>query len=931
MSENHSSPFQPEITHPMKITKAQFHVPHLEELIDLLDEVVRQQAGGNVADTSKRIRELAIERRAGMPGAEERLIEELDRLDTNAACDVIRGLTIYFDLANLSEDLNRIRTLQGRSRFADSKAKKRNETLFDAIGTIKDRGLSASETQALISQLRIEFVFTAHPSEAKRRTSRRMLRRLRGTLMEMTQPQVSADVRPRLERKIRADITAMWQSDLLRPKRPGVLSEVERGLFFAKNLWKAVPEISRDLLEALSDHFPDTKFELPAFIRFGTWIGGDRDGHPFVTTEITKQALAALRSTALKSHLHQCHELMDVVVTSERHVEGLDPLRAAITNATETIPELTKVISKVSETEIGRRWLKIIEFRLLATRDENAAVRYNSTSELVDDLSLLVRVLSENNGHDIVEAYVQPWLDNVRCFGFHFAAMDIRQHSGVHKQVIDHLLSANGITNYESADEAQRREILIQNLSISKPATPELPDEITAETLALFRMMVSQVQQNGLSTFGGYVISMTHDVSDVLAVLWLWHFAWSESGSVEDPPPLPVVPLFETIDDLKRSASIMEQLWAIPAYRQYLDRSEGREQMVMIGYSDSTKDGGYLAASWMLHQAQKELGELAHRQGVRLMIFHGRGGALGRGGGPAARAVLSLPPCSVNGSMRVTEQGEILAERYDDPEIAFRHLEQVTWATLLVSSDTDGQSTADYQTVIDEMATRSFNAYRGLITHPQFLSYYESATPVAEVESLPIGSRPSRRGQRRSIGDLRAIPWTFAWTQSRQLVPAWYGIGTAIRGLIDEQNGDWNLLRAMYDDWPFFSETIDNAELALAKADIEIAHRYSELCEDPKDVAVWELIREEYSRTRAAILMLKRQDELLERTDWLQHSIRARNPSVDPLNLLQIRLLRETRDADFDAEVPADISEMPEELVLRLTIHGIAAGLRTTG
>jgi phosphoenolpyruvate carboxylase len=457
--------------------------------------------------------------------------------------------------------------------------------------------------------------------------------------------------------------------------------------------------------------------------------------------------------------------------------------------------------------------------------------------------------------------------------------------------------------------------------------------DMARETLSLFKLMVRIARSQGVERFGGHVISMTHYPSDVLAVWWFWQWAWKATPGDHSRAVdyLPIVPLFETIDDLRHGPEILESLVALPTYRDYLRTSKETmpTQIVMVGYSDSTKDGGYLAASWGLFRVQERLAEVTARHGLRLVVFHGRGGALGRGGGPAARAIMSLPPKSVGGALRMTEQGEVLAERYDDPQIARRHLEQVTWATLLVSGEPQPPVPEEWFALIDRLAERSFVAYRQLVEHPGFLPYFDQATPISEIERLPIGSRPSRRRERKSLSDLRAIPWTFAWTQSRQFIPAWYGLGTALLEDAQGRGDDWSQLQSLYERWALFQAVIDNAVLALAKADLGIARRYAELADDhPTASAVWALIEAEFLRSQAAVLMITREPTLLAGTPWLQRSIQERNPSVDPLNLMQIELIRRMRAA-MDAGQEDAAVRLGE--LIRLTIQGVASGLRTTG
>ena len=448
----------------------------------------------------------------------------------------------------------------------------------------------------------------------------------------------------------------------------------------------------------------------------------------------------------------------------------------------------------------------------------------------------------------------------------------------------------------------------------------------------MFKLLVRIVRAHGPERLGGHVISMTHEPSDLLAVLWFWRWAWKATPGDDSRPLvyLPIIPLFETIEDLRRGPEVLDALLKVPAYHEYLQTSPLREptQVVMVGYSDSTKDGGYLAACWGLFRVQSRLAEVACQQGLKLVIFHGRGGALGRGGGPAARAILSLPPNSVDCSLRMTEQGEVLAERYDDPQIARRHLEQVTWATMLVSAEPQPEVQPTWIEMLDRMSVSSFKFYRQLVEHPGFLAYFDLATPISEIERLPIGSRPSRRRERRSLSDLRAIPWTFAWTQSRQFLPAWYGLGTALLAEASDAGG-WKLLQDLYGTWPLFQAVVDNAVLALAKADMGIAQRYAELTPPDSDArAVWTLIEQEFQRTQSATLMITQEPVLLANTPWLQRSIQERNPSVDPLNLIQIELIRRMRAAidQNDEETATRLSELA-----RFTIQGVASGLRTTG
>lgn len=896
----------------------------LDQLVEQLDLVIREQVGESLADTMQRIRRLAAERRAGLPDAESRLVDELHRTSPDEMRAVIRWLSLFFDLANVSEEKQRIDVLKSRDDQARANGIPRRESIGEAVFNLKDQGLPAAEMQRWLDRLRIEPVFTAHPSEAKRRTTRQLLRRVRELL-----PAIASADSELAESELLANLSVLWQSDLLRPDRPPVMSEVSRGVYFASTLWDVVPQTYRELRTALSRAYPQHHFEIPQFLSFGTWIGGDRDGHPFVTSEVTRQTFGRLRRAALEGHLTECRRLHNQIVMSDMQVPSEDILRERIEKCRQQWPALDDRLGPVSKPETYRRFITMLEFRLNAmlkssTADDSGGGGFLSLAEFRGDLELLRQSMLGNRGHRAVEQYLQPWIDLVDTFGFHFAVLDIRQNSEVHRQCLLEVLALQSNGNAPTDEKS-----LGQLLSVDTTPNPidvEKLSEASREVFDTFSLLANEYDRWGMQPIGGYIISMTHSAIDVMTVLWLWRSAWAQRNeSSEELPYLPIIPLFETIDDLRDAAGILDELLSDSVYQSYLAKQGQREQIVMVGYSDSTKDGGYLTACWELHKAQERLAAVADEHHVEMTVFHGRGGSLGRGGGPAARAIRSLPQKAVGGRLRVTEQGEVLSERYDDPVIAHRHLEQIINATLLVSATPGRNPDSSWVEAMENLSTESLGKYRELVEHPGFLHYFDSATPISEIETLPIGSRPARRGQRKSLSDLRAIPWTFAWTQSRHILPAWYGMGSSIRKFVDGKDNDWTTLRAMYSGWPMFRALIDNAELALAKADMRIAQSYASLISDPTSEDVWELISSEFEKSRAAILLIKENNELLADIDWLRASVLSRNPYVDPLNLSQISLLRRLRSN----ENGDDISDLTE--LVRLSIQGIAAGLRTTG
>jgi phosphoenolpyruvate carboxylase len=890
----------------------------------ILGEIIREQAGQTLYDLEEEIRLGSRARREGKPEAERALQERIRSMTDTEARTVVRAFTIFFDLVNLAEDRERIRVLRERERARYPEP--RSESMEEAVLLMRRSGMDPSDVQGLLDLLSIGLVFTAHPTEAKRRSVRTKVRLLRQSLVLLDDEGLLPRERERLVTRIRSLLTGLWQTELIRPRRPSVLEEVEVGLYFATTLWDAAPIIFGELARALEKTYPDASFRLPPFLDFGSWIGGDRDGNPHVSSQVTMETLLRMRTAAVDAHLAQCRLLIEEITSSEREAAVSAALHEALERRLGENPSLTTLVDPISPHEVYRRFLKTVEWRLERTRAVDTieclpAGAYRTGAELAADLALIRDSLRENRGGHIFEASLQSWLWQTEVFGLHFARLDIREESGRNRRVTAELARLLGISpDFSALPEEGRRKLLHASLAHlpQVPSSGLSPD--TAETLSVFSMLGQASSTLGAEGLGGHIISMTHSVSDILAALWLMR--------LQGGPAMDVVPLFETIEDLSRAPLILGEMLDDPEYRAHLGR-RGNVQTVMIGYSDSTKDGGYLAACWALYKAQSILSRVAQERGVRLIFFHGRGGSLGRGGGPAARSILALPPESLGGALRMTEQGEVLADRYDDPQIAGRHLEQVIWATLTSSARPLSPPSEQWRETMQLLASDAFAAYRGLIEQPGFLTFFEQATPIVEIESLPIASRPAHRHGVRSLSDLRAIPWVFAWTQNRCMIPAWYGIGTAFQRFSASRPDGGDILRAMYEGWPFFRATIDNAVLALAKSDLAIGRKYTELVEDDEvRERIWGLIAGEYERSREAVLKANGQADLLSEIPWLKQSIKVRNPNTDPLNLVQVQWLSRLREAERrgDAVRQAECREL-----LRLTIEGVAAGMRTTG
>jgi phosphoenolpyruvate carboxylase len=911
---------------------------HLKSLQDyktylttLLDQVIEEQSCGATTDTIHKIRELSTQRRRGDAEAETELKKLIASLDDTQMNEIIRAMSIYFDLANLAEDVQRVQQLKERASMSENS--RYTESLFDAVANLAEAKVPGSQVVELLHKLMIDLVFTAHPTEAKRRTSRRLIRLIRQDFGEKLAAGQSQLEQNRLADRILGHLSVLWDIDLMRHNRPTVRQEVERGLFFVEGVWKIVPRIYRDLRVALDKYYPEVKADFRPFLKFSSWIGGDRDGNPFVTAAVTADTIQLLKKAALKSHIETSKELARSLTISTRNKAVSTVLQQKVLELVASSKEVQDRVIGVPEVEVYRRWLKIIGLKLEHSLAEpKGPLAYFKSDEMAADLALITDSLTQNNDQRVVETYIKEWQDQLTTFGLHFSSLDIRQDSRVHADVYAEMLNQiDPGKNYLELTELEKQAWLAEHPPTFSGLDLSKMSEMGLETINLFKLLAETINTGGQNSIGSFVISMSSEPSDLLEVMWGWQAAWKDlTGTLTGLPLLPIVPLFETIGDLHHGASVLETLLKAPQYASYIKLQKQPAQTVMIGYSDSTKDGGYLAANWALYQAQAALADLAKRLNIDLTIFHGRGGSLGRGGGPAARTILSLPPDSVQGRLRVTEQGEVLAERYDDERIAYRHLEQMTWATLLVSGKDAPDLKPEWIGVMRQLSEISYKRYRSLVDHEYFLQYFNEATPINEIEQLPIGSRPARRRERRSLKDLRAIPWTFSWTQSRSFLPAWFGLGTAVSDFCATQPQRMDTLKEMYLQWPFFRAVIDNAELALAKADMAICRGYTAAHEatETNSHVVQELVEEEYKLTCDSVLHISNQKSLLEGLPWLKQSIGERNPYVDPLNFIQIELIQRMLKID-----PVSSPEVAEKLrqLTRLSIAGVASGLRTTG
>ncbi len=955
----------------------------------LLGQVLREQAGDGLFETVEGLRRIAIARReaeaAGDAAAAQHHLSEAQALtrevarDPQRAYELARAFAFYFELINLAETNHRKR--RRRSSLLDADAAPQRGSLRGTLRRLREAGGTRAEALQLLERVCVVPVFTAHPTEVARRSVMFKRRRIAELLEALDALGTPPSRMAALEEELLAEITALWQTDDVRSAQPTVRDEIRMGLdYYEASLFETMPVLYREIAAALDAEFPvrvigapeesrspartttqghprDTQgaaqgttegeagsevrktsiAELPVLVRFGSWIGGDRDGNPFVTAETTAEAVAMARGLLCGHYLRQLHEVFDQLASSTRQagisaalgerLNGyLRQLEASGHTAfAERFPhEAVRLAIACVTLRLGGR-PPVTMHRNLALSDAATLPPYPNAEELLGDLQLLRESLAENRGERLAELYLDPLLVAVRTFGLHLHTLDIRQHARVHALAVEEL-SAWG-----AGDGL---------------ALPVAPSAQTAEVLSSLRE-VARLKAQDPASVGQYVISGASSAEDALRVVWLARVAGVRveggDGAGEADAGVQPVPLFESIEDLQQAPAICRALWTSEAYKPLLASWHGRQE-VMLGYSDSNKDGGMIASTWEVWKAHRALHEVARECGVKLRLFHGRGGAVGRGGGPTHRTIFAQPLDSFNGELRLTEQGEVLNFKYSDVVLAERNLELMIAASLDALARPDlhdagpegkthltGAVEPAWEAAMDALSADSLAFYQqSIVGDPEVFTFFEQATPMAELAHARIGSRPAKRVDAsavkgRSITDLRAIPWVFGWMQSRMMVPAYFGVGHALEGYANAHPDGLEQLQRMAASFPLFLDIVRNVETALAKADFGIAAQYSALIADRTlCTRVFGMLREEFERTRRMILRVAGQTELLERNPVLTNSIRLRNPYVDPMSLLQLELLRRKREGP----------QVEDELLDRAitaTINGISAGLRNTG
>jgi phosphoenolpyruvate carboxylase len=874
----------------------------------LLGKVLVEQEGERLFKIVEQLRRLFIQYREqpGHQGLSE-AHKIISALTVDDAYRVTKAFAIYFELTNLAETNHRKRRRRAATSRADGPPQA--GSFRGTLVRLKESGLSPDALTKALHQVQVTPVFTAHPTEVTRRTVLLKRRRIARCLELLDNLPLSAADAENYEQQILTEITALWQTDEVRLKRPTVNDEIHMGLdYFPMILFDTVPRLYAELEDSIRDVYPASARNLPDLLRFGSWIGGDRDGNPFVTAESTRLALQRARALVLDHYIAEVFRLSDQLSPSVRRVGASERLLVRLQEYTATLGQEYSRWLRISGAEIYRCFLDFVAARLRFAREAHDHEHaYTSAAEFESDLALIHNSLADNRAPRMATRLVEPLLRKVRTFQFHLSSLDIRQNSRIHSQALEELkTSVSPITT----QPLKEREL--------SPQSVELID--TLRTVAdLKKTHAPQALQN-------FVISNAQSQQDIFAVVQLAQLCRVHVGGSAHDPGVKPVPLFESIDALRSSAATMRTVWTSPAFQALLD-SWQRQQEVMLGYSDSNKDGGMLTSTWELYKAQQNLHQTARECNVKLRLFHGRGGTVGRGGGPTHAAIIGQPPGDFTGEIRITEQGEVLNWKYSDQVLAEWNLELMIAASLeavTLGSRPAPAAQSQWAAAMDTMSAQSFAFYRQHIAdNPDTLIYFEQATPVNEMEHAQIGSRPARRSSSRSLDDLRAIPWVFGWMQSRHAVPAWFGVGHALGQFLQARPDNDALLKAMLRDFPLFSNMIRNVELAMAKADLTIARLYANLVTDAGiRERTFTMLQEEFERTRRVILAISGQKKLIEGNAVLSRSIRLRNPYVDPMSLVQVDLLRRKRTGT------------PEESLnyaLAATINGIAAGLHNTG
>ena len=911
--ENHKSLRRQDITFEDKDQALRDDVRTLGAMVG---DLIREQSGDDLYEFVENARLRAIRRREGNEKPGEELAELVGNLDATEALQVIRSFSTYFQMVNTAEKVHRIRR---RREYLRDVVHFQPGGLEDIFIKLKASGLDANGLQELLDSLSIEPIFTAHPTEPTRRTILRKEQNIVKHLVDLLNPTMTPQETDAALQNIRLLATTGWQTDEHPSEQMTVADELEHVLFFVTDvLYRAVPPFYEDIESAVKRIYGEDgkAVEVPDILHFGSWVGGDMDGNPNVNAKTIRETLARQRSLILDLYYKECASIAAKLSQSEERasfgkgmLDKIDEYRGVFPNAYHAVPARHRDMPY-------RVFLRLVQQRLQSTYDDDV-FPYEKVGQLFADIQLVADSLAENKGAQAGLFAIKRLLRRINTFGFHMVTLDVRQDSEVHRSVVGECLGEDGWDDIP-ADE---RTLRISEAIATRESVPVTLSTQARKTIAVFQAIAFCRRKYGPKAIGPFIVSMTQGADDILSVMLLAQ--WGELHNKRGEVPLDIAPLLETVDDLQNGPAILKSLLSSDLYRKHLERRENR-QMVMIGYSDSNKDGGLASARWALQNAQEVIVKAAEAQGVELTLFHGRGGTVSRGGSKTHVAVLGAPPGTVNGRLRVTEQGEIINEKYGLRGIALRTLEQMTGSVALATAMPRhrGNDQPEWHAMMDVIANESRRSYRSLIYEtPNFYEYFRKATPIDLIERMRIGSRPSARRRQSGIEDLRAIPWVFSWTQARFVLPGWYGIGHGLKMAIDQFGEE--AVGEMFREWYFLRSLTADTEMVLAKSDLGIAELYSQLAGEDLHQEFFPLIKAEFELTRDLVLKFSEHSTLLEGDITLQRAIMLRNPYVDPMSLMQVDLLRRWRESNHEDEGMFD--------ALLASVNGIAQALQNTG
>ena len=886
----------------------------VRELGALLGDVLKEQTSTDSFETVEELRKDAIAYRENELESREELRSTIEQLSPSDEGDVARAFATYFELINLAEERERVRAVRQGSQQGTLE-----DSLSDTVKALSEDGADTETVRSVLDDVLIEPTFTAHPTEARRGTVKAKLRSIADHLETLDSQNLTDREFESVWRDIDAEITSLWQTRQVRQRPPEPQDEARNVQWYLENtLFDVTGEVYAEFEDVVTDEYPD--IDLPKLFEFRSWAGSDRDGNPYVTVDVTQDTLERQREIVLDRYRNKLKELSAILSQDGDRYPTTGAFSASLDADFEQFPMITDEAEERYPDEPYRQKLRLMRERLNRIGDVRPG-GYESDDQLLEDLETVNASLRAYGGSEIAEAFVEPLLRQVSTFGFSLASLDLRDHRIQHTTAIDEALAEEGI-DYRGLDEDERVELLtdaiLQDEPIIDPENPGDVSEVAEKVMTRFAALGDWQDEFGVEAIDTYCISMTEEPSHVLEVLFLA----DQVGAVSlpDHAGLDVVPLLETESALNGADRIMGTLFENEAYKQTLE-ARGNTQEIMLGYSDSNKENGFLAATWDLYKNQKRLAEITNEYDVTMRLFHGRGGSISRGGGPMNKALLALPNETVTGQVKFTEQGEAIAEKYGNERIAERNLEQMLDAQIRARHNALQEPIEavpeEWADAMDTMATAARAAYRDLLETDGFVSYFEQATPITVIEDLNLGSRPASRSEDRSVEDLRAIPWVFSWTQTRCILPGWFSLAAGVEAYL-EAGGDIETLSEMYDEWAFFRTTFDRAALSLTRTDLEIADEYAALADTELREEFQPRIETEYEQAVEYTAQITGREELLRR-DWLDESLERRNPYVDPLNLLQTHLLGQTHLTEA------------EERTLRLTVNGIAAGMKNTG